>query len=74
MWTSAELYLATTSQPAMQFPQKWQAGRERMGRLSVDLRTWMTFTPSLAAPRCTSTSLHFIGTGGRKMPSGRSSR
>ena len=27
MWTSAELYFATTSHPAMQLPQKWHAGR-----------------------------------------------
>ena len=39
MWTSAELYLATTSQPAMQLPQKWQAGRVPLGRDNVDLRT-----------------------------------
>ena len=36
MWTSAELYLATTSQPAMQLPQKWQAGRASGAALRVD--------------------------------------
>ena len=42
MWTSAELYFATTSQPAMQLPQKWQAGRAFIGTDSVALRTWTT--------------------------------
>ena len=42
MWTSAELYFATTSQPAMQLPQKWQAGRVLVGTVSVALRTWIT--------------------------------
>ncbi len=31
MWTSAELYFATTSHPAMQLPQKWHAGRVLVG-------------------------------------------
>ena len=39
MWTSAELYFAATSQPDMQLPQKWQAGRVLLARLNVDLRT-----------------------------------
>src|SRR3954447_5471109 len=39
MWTSYELYFATTSHPDMQFPQKWQAGRAFVGLLKVALRT-----------------------------------
>ena len=42
--------------------------------VKVDLRTWMILSPSFSAPRLTIKSLHFIGTGGRKMPSGKSSR
>ena len=39
MCTSAELYFATTSQPAMQFPQKWQAGRVGVDTDSVAFLT-----------------------------------
>ncbi len=74
MCPSNELYLAATSQPAMQLPQKWQAGRVAVGTVRVDLRTWMILRPSFSAPRLTMRSLHFIGAGGRKTPSGRSSR
>jgi hypothetical protein len=35
----AELYFATTSQPAMQFPQKWQAGRVGVDTDSVAFLT-----------------------------------
>src|SRR5438093_3957969 len=35
MCPSNELYLAATSQPAMQFPQKWQAGRDGVATVKV---------------------------------------
>src|SRR4030095_11686543 len=65
MWTSAELYFATTSQPAMQLPQKWHAGREFIGTDSVDLRTWMIRAPTDAAARCRISSPHLTGTRAR---------
>ena len=61
MWTSAELYFATTSHPAMQLPQKWHAGRVPVGTVSVALRTWIRFAPSDRAARCRISSLHFSG-------------
>ena len=58
----------------MQLPQKWQAGRVCVGTVSVALRTWISVAPTERAARRRISSLHFIGTGGRNSPSGRSSR